>query len=285
MSFRKPPGESLFQMRTKLFLEYLTQPLHITALASMVYLFGSFRTKVAFDLVRRRQHAYSILDCANRALIRNLNRLTIIECGVGSGAGLLNMCDIGRRVTALTGVEFEVVGFDTGTGLPPPRDYRDHPEIFQAGDFPMTDSAELKRQLPANAQLILGDLKDTAALFLNTLKAEAPIAYVAVDVDYYSSTKEAMQIFLGEADRYLPCTIVYFDDVSFWSANSWCGERLAIREFNEANTFRKLEHDRFLKYRRVYKDSDWLDRIYELHVLDHPERQGLKVLPRARYDL
>jgi hypothetical protein len=50
------------------------------------------------------------------------------EFGVANGAGLLNMCEIAARVTRETGVGFRIVGFDAGTGLPQPIDYRDHPE-------------------------------------------------------------------------------------------------------------------------------------------------------------
>jgi hypothetical protein len=127
--------------------------------------------------------------------------------------------------------------------------------------------------LPANARLVLGDLAVTAPQFVTQLSPDAPIGYVAIDIDYYSSTVDALRLFEGPAACYLPFLPVYFDDVGFPSANNWCGERLAIREFNETHDMRKIEHDRFLRYRRVYKDSDWLDRMYQLHVLDHAARQ------------
>ena len=39
----------------------------------------------------------------------------------------MNLCRISRKVSAITGIEFEIVGFDSGVGMPPPQDYRDHP--------------------------------------------------------------------------------------------------------------------------------------------------------------
>lgn len=278
---RKPPDKSLFELRSRLFLEYLGQPLHITAIAGLVYLFGGFRAKVAFDLVRRRQHAYSILQCADWALVHGLSKVTVIECGVASGAGLWNMIDVGREVTRLTGVQFEFVGFDTGTGLPLPRDYRDHPERFQGGDYPMPDMEGLRRSLPSNARLVLGDLADTAPRFVAELSSQAPIGFVGIDVDYYSSARQALRLLEGPAECYLPLTLMFFDDVGFPTANDFCGERLAINEFNDAHDLRKIELDRFLRYRRVYKNSNWLDRLYQLHVLDHPTRQPGTVPPRA----
>jgi len=233
--------------------------------------------KVLYDLVRRREHAYSLLQAADWALDRGIKKLTVIEAGVASGKGLWNMIRIGERVTAVTGVKFEFAAFDTGTGMPPPIDYRDHPEVFSTGDFPMGDFDALRKSLPSNAKLYIGNVAETIPEFLAKLTPEAPVGYVVIDVDYYSSAKAAMEVLKGPADCYLPLTITYFDDVGavvFPWANDWCGERLAIREFNEENALRKLQYDTFLKYGRVYKDSDWLERLYNLHVLDHPERQA-----------
>ena len=48
----------------------------------------------------------------------------MLEFGVAGGAGLLSLERIAELVEGLTGVEIEVHGFDTGTGLPAPKDYR-----------------------------------------------------------------------------------------------------------------------------------------------------------------
>jgi hypothetical protein len=267
----------------KLGVEYLTQPLHVTVIAGLVQLFGGFRSKVLFDLVRRRYHAYALLQVADWAAERGLRAVTVVEAGVASGAGLRNMIEIGRQVTKATGVTFSFVGFDTGKGLPPPADYRDHPELWRAGDFAMHDVEALQTSLPAHARLVVGDVADTIPAFTASLTPEAPLGYVAIDVDYYSSARSALGVLQGAPECYLPATLVYFDDIgavnSPW-ANDWCGERLAIREFNEESPLRKLQLDAFRKYGRVYKSSDWLERMYTLHVLDHPERQGAGI-PRA----
>ena len=264
-------------MLSKLGAEYLTQPLHVTLAAGVVKLFGGFRTKVKFDLVRRRYHAYSLLQVADWAAERGIRTVTAIEAGVASGQGMRNMIDVGALVTKETGVKFQIVGFDMGTGLPPPRDYRDHPEVWKSGDFKMPDMAEFQRSLPDHARVIVGDVADTIPAFVKTLTPEAPLGYAVIDVDYYSSARDTMRVLQGPPDCYLPATLVYFDDIGavvFPWANDWCGERLAIREFNETNELRKLQLDVFRKYGRIYKDSDWLDRVYTLHVLDHKQRRG-----------
>ncbi len=83
---------------------------------------------------------------------------TAIEFGVANGAGLMNMAEIAGRVTKATGVDIKLVGFDSGSGMPPPLDYRDHPDIYRQGDFPMQDYEQLRCKLPANSQLIIGDI-------------------------------------------------------------------------------------------------------------------------------
>ena len=133
----------------KVALERLTEPLHLNAVSLLVALCGSFRAKVGFDLVVRPQYAFSILHAADLARACGQQRITVIEFGVASGDGLLNMCRIAASVMKATGVDIEVVGFDTGRGMPPPVDYRDHPEVFSAGDFQMHDPAALRGCLAA----------------------------------------------------------------------------------------------------------------------------------------
>lgn len=178
----------LARVRRRVFLERLTEPLHLNAIAALVWMFGSYRDRIAFDLVVRPQHAFGILRAADEAKRLGLSTVTLVEFGVASGAGLMNMAYIAERVTLETGVAFKLFGFDTGAGMPAPVDYRDHPEYYQAGDFQM-DERELRAVLPASATLVLGDLRDTVPRFLEELSPEAPIGFVTVDVDYYWSSR------------------------------------------------------------------------------------------------
>ena len=257
-------------------IERLTEPLHTNLAAVFVALLGSFRAKVFFDLIIRQQYAYSMLRVADRAKELGFLAVTAVEFGVGAGDGLLNLCEIAARVTKATGVAFRVVGFDTGNGMPPPVDYRDHPEIYQGGDYPMVDIQALRGALPPNAELVLGALRDTVPGFMRGLSEKMPLGFVALDVDYYSSSRDALQL-LSDPDplKYLPLPVVYLDDIDLESHNSWCGELLAISEFNGSHPLRKLERDRFLRTRRIFKNPRWIDQIYVLHVLDHPQRNDL----------
>jgi hypothetical protein len=136
------------------------------------------------------------------------------------------------------------------------------------------DRERLTRVLPSNGKLILGELRETLPTFIERLRPDAPLGFVAVDIDYYSSAKDALTLF-SDPDplKYIPLPIIYFDDISMDSQNSWCGELLAVREFNDSHAMRKIEVDRFLRSRRIFKHALWIDQIYLLHIFDHPQRQ------------
>lgn len=265
--------------RNRVWTERFTEPLHLNVISAFVALFGSFRTKVAHDLIIRQQFAFPILHAAEKAKEAGLKRLTIAEFGVANGAGLLNMCAIASAVTKATGIGFDVVGFDTGKGMPPALDYRDHPEMFQESDFPM-DVPRLTRALPPGARLMIGDVSETIPEFLSTLSPKSPLAFASLDVDYYSSAKRALEVFKGRPEQYRPSVLLYLDDTVIESANPWCGELLAVNEFNDENALRKIAPFPMLRARRLFKNARWIEQIYLVHVLDHEARSPRLVRTR-----
>jgi hypothetical protein len=258
----------------KIFYERLTEPIHLNLLSVLVALFGSYRMKVAYDLIVRQYHAYGILRAADLAKAAGLDSVCVLEFGVAAGAGMMNLCLIAQKVSALTGVDVKIFGFDTGKGMPAPRDYRDHPDFYQEGDFP-ADLQALKRLLPANGQLVLGELAVTVPQFLQQhASAKCPIGYVVLDVDYYSSTVEALKLFEGNPQFYLPTTAIYVDDIQFVGHNPFAGELLAINEFNAQHQFRKICFYEFLECSRIFRRAEWIKHMFTLQVMDHPARMA-----------
>ncbi|MCJ2036597.1 hypothetical protein [Methylobacterium sp. J-068] len=255
----------------KIFVERLTEPLHLNLISAGVALFGSYRAKVAFDLMVRQQYAFPVLFAADAARKLGLGRIQVLEFGVATGAGLLNLCDCAARTEAATGIAIEVVGFDTGSGMPPAVDYRDMPEYFQEGDYPM-DFEALRRSLPSRCKLILGDVAETIPAYLAGVGAEAPIGFVSVDVDYYSSAVNTLKVLEGRPEQYLPILPVYLDDVGMDGANPWNGELLAAAEFNARHPLRKLAPFNLLRSKRIFKNAQWIDRMFTAHIHDHPAR-------------
>jgi hypothetical protein len=256
--------------------ERLSEPLHLNFLAMFVALLGSYRRKVYFDLQFRQYTAFCLLDAADRAASLRLRRISALEFGVAAGGGLLNICENARKVTKATGVEFDVYGFDTGSGLPPPQSYRDHPELYQSGDYKM-DVATLQARMPANAKLVIGNIAETVPRFLRDPESIAPIAYVALDVDYYWSAADALRVFDGPPELYLPLVNMYLDDCQHVYHNPSCGEMLACLEFNREHPLRQIFPYTGLRDSRLFKNASWISKIYSVHILDHEIRtQGLK---------
>src|SRR5689334_21440341 len=77
---------------------------------------------------------------------------TAIEFGVAGGRGLVTLEQHAAHYARECGIEIDVVGFDTGAGLPASGDYRDMPYYWDTGYYAM-DEAALRARLQS-AQLI-----------------------------------------------------------------------------------------------------------------------------------
>ena len=194
----------------------------------------------------------------------------MIEFGVAGGNGLLALERITHDAAIATGVDIQVYGFDGGEGLPATTDYRDLPYTWQGGYFRMDVQALLSRL--TTAELVLGDVAETVPTFTDT-HHPAPIAFVAVDLDYYSSTVDALRVFdLGD-EHVLPRVLCYFDDVvgpDHVLHNEYVGELLAIREFNEQHDGTKILPINGLEAKRVVPAS-WPQRMFAMHRFMHKD--------------
>jgi hypothetical protein len=239
---------------------------------------GAWR-KVLRDLRRdrlsRRNPAYAygtVLACL-QAAHSGCPAVVVAEFGVAWGHGLLELAHVADRVSRASGIEISVVGFDREGGLPAPRDSRDHPEVWSAGQFASQEHQDLRKRLSGRARLIVGDLSDTVAAFAGEVTPDRPLGAVMLDVDIYASAKDALRVFDGPADRYLPAVLMYVDDIDgLLTFNGRGGEALAIAEHNAASRHRYIER------KRIRADSPprrWHDKMFVCHVLDHPLRNGI----------
>ena len=123
---------------------------------------------------------------------------------------------------------------------------------------------------PARSQLILGDVRITIPDLL-ARQAIPPLAFVAFDLDYYSSTRDALIMFSHPAATRLPRVYCYFDDI-MWPEiachNEYVGELCAIREFNEAHSGMKLCPINMLRHMRAHQEP-WNEQMYVLHDFHH----------------
>lgn len=227
---------------------------------------GSVSTRIRFGISERPHYAYGVLSAARLAKWLGLPGISVIEFGVAGGRGLVALENIAWEVSRELGIEIAVFGFDSGTGMPPAVDYRDLPFMWGAGDYQM-DADKLRANLK-RARLFLGNMRETVPAFI--AEKHPPVGFVSFDLDYYSSTKQAFELFeAGEASR-LPRTFCYFDDISsdVGCHNEYVGELCAIREFNQDHEYRKLCRIHLLEYMLPYR-ARWNEQIYVLHDFHH----------------
>jgi hypothetical protein len=229
----------------------------------------SSHRRLELGVVERPAYGWGLLYAAKEAAKIGYEGITAIEFGVAAGHGLLAMERHAAEASRITGVSIELVGFDSGGGLPPPTDYRDAPFFWNEGSYPM-DEALLRERLD-RADLVLGDVRETARKFLDDRRdalLRNPIGFVSFDLDYWSSTVAAFEIFRGDADLCMPRVTCYFDDTP-WTIED-VGEERAIHDFNEEGHGRKIRRPIGLRL-FVPFEPVWADQIFQAHLFDHPK--------------
>jgi hypothetical protein len=216
---------------------------------------------------RKPYYVWGVIHGAGLAQILGLRQISVVELGVAGGNGLIALQDIAVRVEEIFGVEIDVYGFDTGAGLPKPTDYRDLPNLFSEGLYPM--AVEKLRPKLNKAHLILGQVENTVADFIHS--KPAPIAFVSFDLDLYTSTKHAFALFEADREVLLPRVHCYFDDIIGFTFSEFTGELLAIAEFNACHKMRKISKINGLKYLLPPRlaQQRWPDQFYLAHIFDH----------------
>lgn len=254
-------------------------PFRLFSRIAVKYLPFSLRTKADWDVVDRPHYLVGILRAADQAKAQGVDEIGVVEFGVASGAGLLEMQKYADMVEKETGVRILVYGFDSGKGLPDFRgDYRDHPEIWAPGDYPM-DEVRLRRELAVKTQLILGNVKDTVPEFVQN-QQKCPIGFIAIDVDLFTSTRDALRILSEPRKSVLRRVIIYFDDTETLLYHRFAGEYLAIEDFNQRSELVKIDRWRGLRHHRPFPDQRWLMRMwvaYDLEAMGKLEFAGREI--------
>lgn len=228
---------------------------------------GGIELREKFDAFHKPSYAWGMLRAAKLAKALGLKGFTAIEFGVAQGKGLAEMESIATAIEKTFGIEVDVFGFDSGVGLPPPDGIKDVPYLWKTGDFAMgTDNPTI--QALKKAQLVLGDARKTVEGFAGRVRH--PIGFISFDFDFYSATKAALQVCDFPDDKILPRVYCYFDDVAGEGDDltEYAGELLAIKEFNDTHSDRKMSKiNGFSSFRAI--KSSWNECVYVLHCFDH----------------
>jgi hypothetical protein len=229
----------------------------------------SYRDRLDLCAVDRPHYGRCIFEATALAARLKYPRISVIEFGCGGGNGLLNAEMHIAEISKIFPIEIELYGFDTGEGLPPQQDYRDFPHYFKPGQFRM-DPSNLRGRLK-RGKLVLGNVKDTCKTFFSDFNP-APIGCLFHDLDFYSSTSDALTLFEAEPVHFLPRIFMYFDDIignNTWLTSEFAGELLAIEEFNRQHASKKIAANRCLPL--DYPGQRWSHQIYIYHDFGHPK--------------
>jgi hypothetical protein len=246
-------------------------PLRVNLLQLMMKRFklGTFKQRLKYDGVTYTPYAYGMYSAALQAKSLGLKKITVIEFGVASGNGLIAMEKHGSEIKNLTGIDFEIYGFDTGKGLPKPTDYKDQCYFWKESDFIM-DQKKLEKHL-VFAKLIIGEIQGTIKHFIKDC-LNSPIGFIAFDLDYYSSTIASFEIFNLNDNLLLPRVECYMDDIGsneLLVASKGTGVLKAIYDFNSASKEqKKILKKEGLKCSRIIP-AFWNEQMYVFHSFDH----------------
>jgi hypothetical protein len=224
-----------------------------------------FREFLEQTRTHRPQYLWGALVGAQLGKNLGHSRVSMLEFGVAGGNGLVELERVAAIAEQAYGIGIDVYGFDTGTGMPRPTDHRDLPNLWGEGDYRM-DEARLRARL-TRAQLRIGPVGQTVPEFVKS--RPAPVAFVAFDLDMYSSTMDAFGLYAGPAENLLPRVTCYFDDILGFSFADCNGERLAIRDFNAREPKRQISPIYGIRH-MVGRDQGWMDMMFMLHAIDHP---------------
>ncbi len=228
---------------------------------------GDYPWRVELGAVERPHYAYCLYHAAVLAKRLGLRRISAIEFGVAGGNGLVNLEAHAAEVTRALGVEIDIYGFDTGEGLPEPVDHRDLPYHWKKGFYKM-DVPRITARLH-KAKLVLGEVKDTSVDFFHMFDP-APIGAIFYDLDFHSSTRDALAMLVANEKYHLPRVFTYFDDTVGTEMELYSddiGQRLAIREFNQAHDEIRLGLPYHLLGRRIVES--WYHQIFIAHFFRH----------------
>jgi hypothetical protein len=215
----------------------------------------------------RPAYTWGVVHAAALARRLGLERVGVIEFGVAGGRGLVALERIAEKVESVLEVPISVYGFDTGAGLPKPQDYRDLPHLYLPETYVM-DPGRL-RALLRRATLVLGPVAETLPGFLR--ESPPPIGFVSIDLDYYSSTMDALRLFDAPDTTLLPRVHCYLDDIMGGTFGDCNGERLAIADFNAQHSSAKISPIYGLRHFLPWPLSTamWPEMMYMLHRFDH----------------
>ena len=216
-----------------------------------------------------RPHYESLIyETSKNAIKLGFNEISVVELGVAGGNGIKSILKYKRKIEKILDIKINIVGFDTGTGLPNSDLKEDLPYFWKQGDYTNINLKDLEKE-DSSIKIYEGNISSTIDKYI--LENKIKIGLIFFDLDLYSSTKLFLDMIpaLSEKKLLLPRVFCYFDDlfVADYTLNDINGEPLAIKEFN--NQFKKIKLGKTFDHITDFKFPLAKGQIYTLHDFDN----------------
>lgn len=185
------------------------------------------------------------------------------EFGVGWGGTMSMFAQSAVEFCEETGVDINdiyIFGFDSFKGLPDKKSLADDHLEWEKGSFAFEKEHTLSiledLNFPLdNVQLIEGYFEESLNDATFQLLKKRPPSIVTMDVDYYSSTKIALEFM---APLLQSGAVFYFDDLYSFHSHPDMGQVKAIREFNgKYGYLNPTTESKFTEKTFIYSCLEW----------------------------
>lgn len=189
-----------------------------------------------------RPHYESLIyETSKNAIKLGFKEIDVIELGVAGGNGIRSILKYKKKIEKIFDIKINIIGFDTGAGLPNSDLKEDLPYFWKQGDYRNNNVMNLEKE-DVSIKIYEGNISSTLDKYISDNKSR--IGLVFFDLDLYSSTKLFLDKIqeLSQKKLLLPRVFCYFDDlfVADYILNDVNGEPLAIEEFNAQSKKIKL---------------------------------------------
>ena len=241
------------------------KPLRVALLKYLSLKFSTFRP----------HYETLIYESSKNAIKLGYNEINIIELGVAGGNGIRSLVKYKKKIEEILEIKINIIGFDTGTGLPNTTLKEDLPFFWKQGDYTNKNLSDLEKEDQC-IKIYEGDISSTLDKFISETKNK--IGLIIFDLDLYSSTKLFLDKIpeLSKGNLLLPRIFCYFDDlfVADYCLDDVNGEPLAISQFNKqfedlklGKTFDNINDFKFpLAKGQIYTLHDFKNKDYNKYI-------------------
>ena len=189
-----------------------------------------------------RPHYETLMyESAKNAIKLGHRKIDVIELGVAGGNGIKSLLNYKKKIENILNIKINIIGFDSGSGLPTVNNKKDLPFFWKEGDYTNRNLNELEK-INDNLRIYEGNISSTITDYISHNSNK--IGLILFDLDLYTSTKIFLDNItkLSENNLLLPRVFCYFDDlfIADYHLDDTNGEPFAIKEFNDNNENLKL---------------------------------------------